>query len=75
MVPTTAIYLTLGQSGSGSNGNEGVHHIPQNSITGVSPSDCFVSYSGHSLEKSYPFAEIGQSAGAVEYIACISAKG
>ena len=38
------------QSGPGSNGNEGVLHIPQNpSITGTSPSDCIVSYSGHSL--------------------------
>ena len=35
----------LGQSGSGSDGNEGVLHIPQSfSITGTSPSDCFVSY-------------------------------
>ena len=32
------------QSGPGSNGIEGVIHIPQNlSITGVSPSDCLVS--------------------------------
>ena len=37
------------QSGSGSNGNEGVLHIPQSSsITGTSPSYCLVSYSGHS---------------------------
>ena len=28
---------TLGQSGPGSNGNEGVLHIPQSSITGTSP--------------------------------------
>ena len=39
-----------GQSVPGSNGNEGVLRIPQNSsITGASPSDCFVLYSGHSL--------------------------
>ena len=32
---------TLGQSGSGSDGNEGVLYIPQSSsITGASPSDC-----------------------------------
>ena len=39
-----------GQSGPGSNGNEGVFCIPQSlSITGTSPSDCLVSYPGHSL--------------------------
>ena len=39
-----------GQSGPESNGNEGVLHILQISyITRASPSDCFVSYSGHSL--------------------------
>ena len=31
------------------NGNEGVLHISQNSKAGAAPSDCFVSYSGHSL--------------------------
>ena len=30
---------TLGQSGPGSNGNEGVFHIPQSSRTEASPSD------------------------------------
>ena len=41
---------TPGQSGPGSNGNEGVLRIPQGpSITGTSPSDCLVSYPGHSL--------------------------
>ena len=40
----------LGQGGSGSNGNEGVLRIPQSpSITGTSPSDCLVSYPGHSF--------------------------
>ena len=35
---------TTGQSGSGSDGNEGVLCIPQSSsITGTSPSDCLVS--------------------------------
>ena len=35
---------TPGQRGPGSNGNEGVLHIPQSSsITGASPSDCLVS--------------------------------
>ena len=39
-----------GQSGPGSNGNEGVLRIPQSSSTaGISPSDCSVSYPGHSL--------------------------
>ena len=42
---------TLGQSGSGSNGIEGVLSIPQNSsVTGASPSDCLLFYPGHSLE-------------------------
>ena len=40
----------LGQSGPGSNGNEGVLRIPQSSsITGISASDCLESYPGHSL--------------------------
>ena len=40
------------QSGSRSYGNEGVLRIPQSSsITGTSPSDCLVSYLGHSLER------------------------
>ena len=40
---------TPGQSEPGSNGNKGVLHIPQSSsITGNSPSDCLVSYLGHS---------------------------
>ena len=39
-----------GQSGPGSNGNEGVLYIPQSSsITGTSPSDCLESYPGHLL--------------------------
>ena len=48
---------TLGQSELGSNGNEGVLHIPQSSsITGTLTSDCLVSYPGHSLvEGSYFF--------------------
>ena len=41
---------TPGQSGPGSNGNEGVLHIPQRSnITGASLSDGLVSYLEHSL--------------------------
>ena len=37
------------QSRPGSNGNEGILHIPQTSnITGTSPSDCLVLYPGHS---------------------------
>ena len=48
-----------GQSGPGSNGDEGVLRIPQGpSITGTSPSDCLVSYPGRSLEGSYPSAEV-----------------
>ena len=49
---------TPGQSGPGSNGNEGVFRIAQrSSITGVSPSDCFVSYQGYS-EESYHTSEM-----------------
>ena len=50
---------TPGQSQLGSDGNEGILRIPQSSsITEVSPSDCLVSYTGHSLEGSYPCVEI-----------------
>ena len=50
---------TLGQNGPVCDCNEGVLHIPQSfSITGASPSDCLVLYSGHSLGKSYPSAEM-----------------
>ena len=50
---------TPGQSGPGINGNERVLRITESSsITGNSPSDCLVSYPGHSLEGSYPSAEI-----------------
>ena len=42
--------ITPGQSGPGSDGNEGVLRIPQrSSIAGTSSSDCLVSYPGHSL--------------------------
>ena len=50
-----------GQDGPGSDDNKGVLHIPQNSsISGASPSDCFVSYTGHSLGSwgSYPSADV-----------------
>ena len=44
---TRSSATTSGQSGLGSNGNEGVLCIPQSSsITGTSPSDCLVSYLG-----------------------------
>ena len=42
---------TLGQSGPESDGNEGVLCVTQgSSITEASPTDCFVSYLGQSLE-------------------------
>ena len=41
---------TLGQSESRSNGNEGVLHIPQNSRTEASPSDCLELYPEQFLE-------------------------
>ena len=44
---------TPGQSELGSDGNEGITRIPQSSsISGTSPSDCFVSYPEHSLRCS-----------------------
>ncbi len=49
---------TPGQSGPESEGNEGVLRIPKSSSTpGTLPSDCLVSYPGHSLGGSYPSAE------------------
>ena len=50
---------TLGQSGPGSDGNEGVLCIPQSSSnTGTSPSDWLLLCLGHLLGESYPSAEI-----------------
>ena len=57
-------YLTYGattpcQSGPGSDGNEEVLHISQSfRISGVSPSDCLMSYPGHSQGECYPSEEI-----------------
>ena len=49
---------TQGQSGPGSDGNEGVLCIPQSScINGTSSSGYLVSLTGHSLKQSYPSAE------------------
>ena len=51
---------TLAQSGPGSDGNEGVLHIPQSSsITGTAPSDCLVSHQDTRYGGiAYPFAEV-----------------
>ena len=50
--------ITPGQSGPGSGGNVGVVLIhPSSRITGASPSDHIVSYTGHSLWESYFFAD------------------
>ena len=50
---------TLGQSGPGSNGNKVVLCIHlSSSFTGASPSDCLVSYPGHTLKESYSSAEM-----------------
>ena len=46
------------QSGPETDGNGVVLCIPESSsIIETSPSDCFVSYPGHSLGVSYPSAE------------------
>ena len=49
---------TPSQIEPGSYGNEKVLHIPQFFKTGVLPSDCLMSYPGHSLEESCPSAEM-----------------
>ena len=50
---------TLGQSKPGTNGNEGVLHIPQSSKAGALPSDSLMSYSEHLLEgESCPSVEM-----------------
>ena len=55
---TLLIATTPGQSGPGSDGNEGVLCIPRNSsITGALSSDYLMSYTGHSLTDSYPSVE------------------
>ena len=47
------------QSRPGSDGNKGVLRISQSScITDASPSDCLVSYLGHSLGRSYSSADM-----------------
>ena len=52
---------TPGQREPKSDGNKGVLCIPQSySITGTSPSDCLVSYPGHSLGDSYPLQRCSQ---------------
>ena len=50
---------TPGQKRPGSTGNEGVLRIPQSSsTTGTLPSDCLVSYLGHSLREGVlPFCK------------------
>ena len=49
----------MGLSGPGSDGNQGMLHIPQSSsITGDFPPDCLVSYPGHLLRVFYPSAEM-----------------
>ena len=50
---------TPGQSGPVSGVNKGVLRIPQSfSITGASPPDNLVSYTGHSPGECYPSAEM-----------------
>ena len=51
---TQSCATTPGQNGPGSDGIEGVLHIPQSSnITGASPSNGLISYLGHTLGKFY----------------------
>ena len=54
---TLSSATTPGQSRHGSDGNEWVLCITQNSsITGTLPSDCFVSYEGHSAGKQMVYS-------------------
>ena len=54
-----SLCTTPGQNGPATNGNEGVLRILQiSSITWISPSDCLLSYTGHSLAGVYPSAEL-----------------
>ena len=56
---TLSCATILSKNRPGSDVDKGVLHIPQSSsIIGASPSDCLVSYLGHSLGKSYPSAEM-----------------
>ena len=48
-----SVAATLGQSEPGSNGNEEVLHLLLTSWTVASPSDCLVSYPGHSFGRGY----------------------
>ena len=60
---TLSSATTPSQSGAGSDSNEGVHRIPESSgITEASPSDCLVSYAGHSLGEYYFSAKLVYSA-------------
>ena len=60
MVETYQMHTTPGKSRPESYGNERLLHIPQNSsVTGASPSDCLVSYPGHTVGlRDYPSAEM-----------------
>ena len=55
---TPSVTTTPDQDWPGSDGNDGLLCIPQIfSITEISPSDCTMSYKGHSLRGSYPSAK------------------
>ena len=54
--PIDMAQLGVTTPGHGSDINEGILHIHQSSsITGASPSENLVSYSGHLSGESYPF--------------------
>ena len=58
MERTLPVATTPGQSGTGSDGNEEILCIHQNScITGTSPSESLMSYSGQSLREACPSAK------------------
>ena len=58
-IDRTLTYATTpGQSGTGNNANEGVLHISQSCWTGTSPSDCLMSYLGHSLPGGLPLCRV-----------------
>ena len=51
---TPSDVTTPGQSGPGSNDNEGALRIPQISKAGALPSDCLMSYPGYSSARALP---------------------
>ena len=81
MERTLSSVSTLGKSEPWSDGNKRALRIPQSSsIIEASPSDCLVSYLGHSFGESYPSAEmksaysVSQPTGPIYDCVCVCAR-